>query len=124
MAGKMRIQSGIHKNSHSLDSSSIFFEAAFKGVPCLGNASIYYLKRYGIRLEQARAMLQPVKLGVRYLYNQSLNSIWSVGPKLIMAILLIPPLLTALGAVREKKSGSIIVLGCFLKGSGATAVRL
>jgi ABC-2 type transport system permease protein/ribosome-dependent ATPase len=65
-------------------------------------------QRYGIRLEQAQAMLQPVKLGVRYLYNQSLNSIWSVAPKLIMAILLIsPPFLTALGVVREKESGSI-----------------
>ncbi len=65
-------------------------------------------KRYGIRLERAREMLQPVKLGVRYLYNQSLNSIWSVAPKLIMAILLIsPPFLTALGVVREKENGSI-----------------
>lgn len=65
-------------------------------------------KRYGVTLEQSQAMLQPVKLGVRYLYNQSLNSIWSVAPKLIMAILLIsPPFLTALGVVREKESGSI-----------------
>ena len=70
--------------------------------------SRYLSRRWGLPLEQARTMLQPVRLEVRYLYNQSLNSIWSVAPKLIMAILLIsPPFLTALGVVREKESGAI-----------------
>jgi ABC-2 type transport system permease protein/ribosome-dependent ATPase len=62
----------------------------------------------GITAEQARATLQPVALQVRYLYNQSVASIWSLAPKLIMAIMMIsPPFLTALGVVREKESGSI-----------------
>ena len=68
----------------------------------------HFSKRYGLRPDNVQSILKPVKLGVRYLYNQSLNSIWSVAPKLIMAILLIsPPFLTALGVVREKESGSI-----------------
>jgi ABC-2 type transport system permease protein/ribosome-dependent ATPase len=62
----------------------------------------------GITAEQARTTLQPVALQVRYLYNQSVASIWSLAPKLIMAIMMIsPPFLTALGVVREKESGSI-----------------
>ena len=62
----------------------------------------------GMTPQQAQAMLQPVKLQVRYLYNQSVKSIWSLAPKLIMVILMIsPPFLTALGVVREKESGSI-----------------
>ncbi len=62
----------------------------------------------GITTAQARATLQPVALQVRYLYNQSVASIWSLAPKLIMAIMMIsPPFLTALGVVREKESGSI-----------------
>ena len=52
--------------------------------------------------------LQPVRLEVRFLYNQSVKSLWSLAPKLIMAILMIsPPFLTALGVVREKESGAI-----------------
>jgi ABC-2 type transport system permease protein/ribosome-dependent ATPase len=68
-----------------------------------------YLSRLkGIPVEQARALLQPIRLEVRFLYNQSVKSIWSVAPKLMMAILLMtPPFLTALGIVREKESGSI-----------------
>ncbi|MBB5016775.1 ABC-2 type transport system permease protein/ribosome-dependent ATPase [Chitinivorax tropicus] len=62
----------------------------------------------GVSLTQARQMIQPVKLEVRYLYNQSVKSIWSLAPKLLMVILMIsPPFLTALGVVREKESGSI-----------------
>ena len=62
----------------------------------------------GIPLETALASIQPVSLEVRFLYNQSVKSIWSLAPKLIMVILMItPPFLTALGVVREKESGSI-----------------
>ena len=68
----------------------------------------YLGKTQGMTPQQAQAMLQPVKLQVRYLYNQSVKSIWSLAPKLIMVILMIsPPFLTALGVVREKESGSI-----------------
>ncbi|WP_426146916.1 ABC transporter permease [Polaromonas sp. DSR2-3-2] len=62
----------------------------------------------GISQAEVMAQLQPVRLEVRFLYNQSVKSIWSLAPKLIMAILMIsPPFLTALGVVREKESGAI-----------------
>lgn len=62
----------------------------------------------GVPEAQARQLLQPVPLEVRFLYNQSVKSIWSIAPKLLMAIMMIsPPFLTALGIVREKESGSI-----------------
>ncbi|MEJ8567201.1 ABC transporter permease [Elongatibacter sediminis] len=64
--------------------------------------------RRGISEQQAAAALTPVRLDVRYLFNQSLSSIWSIAPKLIMVILMVsPPFLTALGVVREKERGSI-----------------
>ncbi|WP_028006410.1 ABC transporter permease [Solimonas flava] len=62
----------------------------------------------GVSVEDAAAALQPVPVEVRYLYNQSVKSVWSIAPKLLMAIMMIsPPFLTALGIVREKESGSI-----------------
>lgn len=68
----------------------------------------YLSKTRGVTTEQARKLIQPVKLEVRYLYNQSVKSIWSLAPKLIMVIMMLsPPFLTALGVVREKESGSI-----------------
>lgn len=57
---------------------------------------------------QAEARGEPVRLSVRYLYNQSVQSIWSLAPKLIMFVMMLsPPFLTALGVVREKESGAI-----------------
>lgn len=68
----------------------------------------YLARLRGIPIAQAVKIVQPVRLEVRYLYNQSVKSIWSLAPKLIMVILMIsPPFLTALGVVREKESGSI-----------------
>jgi ABC-2 type transport system permease protein len=62
----------------------------------------------GVPVAQVMQMLQPVRLEVRFLFNQSVKSIWSLAPKLIMAILMLsPPFLTALGVVREKESGAI-----------------
>lgn len=62
----------------------------------------------GLSLEDARERVQPVRLEVRYLYNQSVKSVWSLAPKLVMLVLLfVPPLLTAVGVVREKETGSI-----------------
>ncbi|WP_137938542.1 ABC transporter permease [Chitinivorax sp. B] len=86
----------------------------------------------GVSLTKARDALQPVKLEVRYLYNQSVKSIWSLAPKLLMVILMIsPPFLTALGVVREKESGSIfniysatVTRGEFLTGKLAPYVAI
>jgi len=68
----------------------------------------YLSRKGGIPFKEAQRVLQPVSLDVRFLYNQSVKSIWSIAPKLIMVILMVsPPFLTALGVVREKESGSI-----------------
>ena len=62
----------------------------------------------GVSVEQARALIEPVRLEVRYLYNEAARSIWSIAPKLLSVILLIAsPFLTALAIVREKETGSI-----------------
>lgn len=68
----------------------------------------YLSKAKGVSAEVAAEALAPVSVSVRYLYNQSLLSTWSIAPKLIMVILMVsPPFLTALGVVREKERGSI-----------------
>lgn len=78
-----------------------------------GNFSMEMLAHHvsrlrGLPLDQARERVQPVRLEVRYLYNQSAKSIWSLAPKLIMLVMIfVPPLLTAVGIVREKETGSI-----------------
>lgn len=62
----------------------------------------------GLTLDDARSRTQAVRLEVRYLYNQSAKSIWSLAPKLIMLVMIfVPPLLTAVGVVRERETGSI-----------------
>lgn len=70
--------------------------------------ALYLSQRHGIAEDQARQLLQPITLEVRYLYNQVVKSIWSVAPALLMFELMVaPPLLTALAVVREKERGSI-----------------
>lgn len=62
----------------------------------------------GLAPDRARQLVQPIKLEVRYLYNQEVKSAWTIAPALVMLVLtLAPPLLTALGVVREKERGSI-----------------
>lgn len=68
----------------------------------------YLARTKGMSLQQARDVIEPVKLEVRYLYNQEVKSAWTIAPALVMFVLtLAPPLLTALGVVREKERGSI-----------------
>lgn len=70
--------------------------------------SSYLSRTRGIRVEDAEALIRPVSLEVRYLYNEEIRSAWSMVPALVMLTLMISsPLLTALGVVREKESGSI-----------------
>ncbi len=62
----------------------------------------------GIRPEDAQTLIRPLTLEVRYLYNEEVRSAWSMVPALVMLTLMISsPMLTALGVVREKESGSI-----------------
>jgi ABC-2 type transport system permease protein/ribosome-dependent ATPase len=64
--------------------------------------------KLGISQEQAVALVSPVRLESRYLYNQALRSQWSISSGLMMLVLMVtPPFLTALGVVREKENGSI-----------------
>jgi ABC-2 type transport system permease protein/ribosome-dependent ATPase len=63
--------------------------------------------------ERTRAMVEPVRLQVRYLYNEEVRSIWTVAPSLLMLILLmVPPLLLAVSVVREKETGAIYNVRC------------
>ena len=47
------------------------------------------MRRLGIGPAQAEVLLQPVRVEVRYLYNQELKSIWGVAPAMIMFILIL-----------------------------------
>ena len=68
----------------------------------------YFSRRSGISVEQAEAQARPIRLEVRYLYNEMVRSTWSMVPALVMfTLMLSSPLLTALGIVREKETGSI-----------------
>ena len=65
-------------------------------------------RRKGISLEQAEIQTHPIRTEVRYLYNEEVRSTWSMVPALVMFTLMVSsPLLTALGIVREKETGSI-----------------
>jgi ABC-2 type transport system permease protein len=62
----------------------------------------------GLTIGQAQRAVEPVRLEIRYLYNNGLKSLWTLGPRLMMLILVVsPPFFTALGVVREKESGAI-----------------
>lgn len=64
--------------------------------------------RRGLPPAQAQALAVPVRLEIRYLYNQALRSFWSVPTgQIMMTLMFVPPFLTALGVVREKESGAI-----------------
>ena len=68
----------------------------------------YLSARLGLPQARAVALIQPVQLQVRYLYNQEARSIWGIAPSLMMfTLMLAAPLLTALAVVREKESGAI-----------------
>lgn len=82
--------------------------AAINAAMSLESVAAFVSNKIGISSDQARSLLQPIRLEIRYLYNQEAKSIWSVAPKLIMVILMLaPPFLTAMGVVREKESGAI-----------------
>ena len=70
---------------------------------------IEYLRRSrGLTQEQASRLVRPLAVEVRYLYNEEVRSTWSMVPALVMfTLMLASPLLTALGVVREKETGSI-----------------
>jgi ABC-2 type transport system permease protein/ribosome-dependent ATPase len=70
---------------------------------------VRYLARKTGRLPAlARAQVRPLGAEVRFLYNQEARSIWFLAPAFIVLVVMVSsPLLTALGVVREKETGSI-----------------
>lgn len=63
------------------------------------------------RPARAREPAGAIELEIRYLFNEPLESLWSIGPATLMLVLMIlPPILTAVGVVREKERGSIDAL--------------
>jgi len=70
--------------------------------------SDFLTRTRGLVPEEARRLVEPVSLQTRYLYNEEVRNTWSMVPALIMFSLMVAsPLLTALGVVREKETGSI-----------------
>lgn len=68
----------------------------------------YLSAKLGLPQAQTAALIQPVRVEVRYLYNQEVKSIWAIGPSLMMfTLMLVVPILTSLSVVREKESGAI-----------------
>ncbi|GKS60195.1 hypothetical protein YTPLAS18_37220 [Nitrospira sp.] len=68
----------------------------------------YLGRTRGLSPDAAGRLVRPVYLETRYLYNEEVRSTWSMVPALIMFTLMVSaPLLTALGVVREKETGSI-----------------
>jgi ABC-2 type transport system permease protein/ribosome-dependent ATPase len=62
----------------------------------------------GLPRDEAQRLSRRITLDVRYLYNEEVRSTWSTVPALVMFSLMVSsPLLTALGVVREKETGSI-----------------
>ncbi|BFU94862.1 MAG: ABC transport system, permease component [Nitrospira sp.] len=62
----------------------------------------------GVTRAEARRVVRPIAVEIRYLYNEEVRSSWSMVPALVMfTLMLASPLLTALGVVREKETGSI-----------------
>ncbi|WP_321938332.1 ribosome-associated ATPase/putative transporter RbbA [Paraburkholderia sp. J8-2] len=69
------------------------------------------LLRY-VSMQMARAPVAqptlPMSVETRFVYNETFRSIYAITPGIIMlALILIPTMLTALGVVREKEMGSI-----------------
>lgn len=71
-------------------------------------AELALTRRMGVTRERARTLLDPIRLEVRYLYNQQMSSIAGVAASMVMFVqMLTVPLLAALAVVREKETGSI-----------------
>jgi ABC-2 type transport system permease protein/ribosome-dependent ATPase len=84
------------------------YVSAIAGQASLEHLAGHLARQRGFPAEQARHMLRPVRLEVRFLYNQGVKSDWTLAPPLIMVILILAsPLYTSLGVVRERESGSI-----------------
>lgn len=73
-----------------------------------GQLAAYIAHERGIAPLSATAMMFPISLHTRFLYNEAMTSRWAIGPGAIMTVLaFVPPILASVGVVREKENGSI-----------------
>ncbi len=71
-------------------------------------AAVHLARERGLTRAAAETRLAPIRLQVRFLYNEPLDSRWNIVPGIMMIILMFTlPLLTAVSIVREKETGSI-----------------
>jgi ribosome-dependent ATPase len=74
----------------------------------LAGLILTYLNDQATRRSGGTASVLPINIETRFRYNQSFKSVYSMVPSVIMLMLvLIPAIMTALGVVREKETGSI-----------------
>lgn len=74
----------------------------------LTGVSVKYLSNRAAQTSGSSSSLFPVDIESRFRYNQSFKSIYAIVPGVIMLVLiLIPSVMTAVGVVHEKESGSI-----------------
>ncbi len=67
-----------------------------------------YFRKKGLPEARVETLAEPVRLEVRYLYNEEAKSVWSIASALIgMILLMVPPMLTSVSICREKETGSI-----------------
>ncbi len=72
-----------------------------------GLAATYLAERSRRRTGDA-GVLSPVNVETRFRYNQAFKSVYAIVPGVVMLMLvLIPAMMTAVGVVREKETGSI-----------------
>ncbi|HWA81836.1 MAG TPA: ABC transporter permease [Fimbriimonadaceae bacterium] len=68
----------------------------------------YFARRFQLSPDRAADMMQPMRVQVRYLYNEEVKSIWMMAPDLVLMIIMwAMPILMSLSVVREKETGSI-----------------
>ncbi len=71
-------------------------------------ATRHVARREAVSPRAAEGILAPVRLQVRFFYNEPLDSRWGIVPGVMMIVLMFSlPLLTAVSIVREKETGSI-----------------
>ena len=88
-----------------LDGSIPF--AAANARAYLSTVGLEYAAATSVAATEASASL-PVSIEPRFMYNQEFKSIYAITPGIIMvALTLVPAILTALGVVREKETGSM-----------------
>jgi len=74
----------------------------------LTGVSVKYLGSRAAQTSGSSSSLIPIDIESRFRYNQSFKSIYAIVPGVIMLVLiLIPAVMTAVGVVHEKESGSI-----------------